>query len=190
MGKEANFRERALYAISPKKGNELYQRRMKREAEADEQADGSRSAAIKMAASYFGRHGASNTLNTMIGWLVGGGGAEDDIDVHGALLRKRARDLYAGGGLARSGPNTLTTNVVGWGIKPKPKIDSEFLNLSDDARDEWERNTLREFQLWAESPMCDAERQQNFYGLQELAFLSMLVSGDCFGLFGMKENIF
>ena len=188
MGKEANFRERALYAISPKKGNELYQRRMKREAETDEQADGSRSAAIKMAASYFGRHGASNTLNTMIGWLVGGGGAEDDIDVHGALLRKRARDLYAGGGLARSGPNTLTTNVVGWGIKPKPKIDSEFLNLSDDARDEWERNTLREFQLWAESPMCDAERQQNFYGLQELAFLSMLVSGDCFGLFGMKEN--
>ena len=188
MGKEANFRERALYAISPKKGNELYQRRMKREAEADEQADGSRSAAIKMAASYFGRHGASNTLNTMIGWLVGGGGAEDDIDVHGALLRKRARDLYAGGGLARSGPNTLTTNVVGWGIKPKPKIDSEFLNLSDDARDEWERNTLREFQLWAESPMCDAERQQNFYGLQELTFLSMLVSGDCFGLFGMKEN--
>ena len=188
MGKEANFRERALYAISPKKGNELYQRRMKREAEADEQADGSRSAAIKMAASYFGRHGASNTLNTMIGWLGGGGGAEDDIDVHGALLRKRARDLYAGGGLARSGPNTLTTNVVGWGIKPKPKIDSEFLNLSDDARDEWERNTLREFQLWAESPMCDAERQQNFYGLQELAFLSMLVSGDCFGLFGMKEN--
>lgn len=188
MGKEANFRERALYAISPKKGNELYQRRMKREAEANEQADGSRSAAIKMAASYFGRHGASNTLNTMIGWLVGGGGAEDDIDVHGALLRKRARDLYAGGGLARSGPNTLTTNVVGWGIKPKPKIDSEFLNLSDDARDEWERNTLREFQLWAESPMCDAERQQNFYGLQELAFLSMLVSGDCFGLFGMKEN--
>ena len=124
----------------------------------------------------------------MIGWLVGGGGAEDDIDVHGALLRKRARDLYAGGGLARSGPNTLTTNVVGWGIKPKPKIDSEFLNLSDDARDKWERNTLREFQLWAESPMCDAERQQNFYGLQELAFLSMLVSGDCFGLFGMKEN--
>ena len=189
MGKEANFRERALYAISPKKGNELYQRRIRRETKAEEQAaDGSRSAAIKMAASYFGRHGASNTLNTMIGWLVGGGGAEDDIDVHGALLRKRARDLYAGGGLARSGPNTLTTNVVGWGIKPKPKIDSEFLNLSDDARDEWERNTLREFQLWAESPMCDAERQQNFYGLQELAFLSMLVSGDCFGLFGMKEN--
>ena len=191
MSKEANFRERALYAFSPKRGNEMYQRRMKKEAEktgADISTDAARSAAIKMSASYFGRHGASTTLNTMIGWLVGGGGAEDDIDVHGALLRKRARDLYAGGGLARSGPNTLTTNVVGWGIKPKPKIDGELLKLSDEKRDEWERNTLREFELWAESAMCDAERQQNFYGLQELAFLSMLVSGDCFALFGMKEN--
>lgn len=191
MGKEANFRERALYAFSPKRGNEMYQRRMKKEAEktgADISTDAARSAAIKMSASYFGRHGASTTLNNMIGWLVGGGGAEDDIDVHGALLRKRARDLYAGGGLARSGPNTLTTNVVGWGIKPKPKIDGELLKLSDEKRDEWERNTLREFELWAESAMCDAERQQNFYGLQELAFLSMLVSGDCFALFGMKEN--
>ena len=189
MGKEANFRERALYAFSPKKGNELYQKRMAREAERrGETPESRKNAGIQMAASYFGKHGASTTLNTMIGWLVGGGGAEDDIDVHGALLRKRARDLFAGGGLARSGPNTLTTNVVGWGIKPKPKIDSELLNMTDEARDEWERNTLREFELWAESAMCDAERQQNFYGLQELAFLSMLVSGDCFALFGMKEN--
>ena len=142
----------------------------------------------RMAASYFGRHGASNSLNSLIGWLVGGGGAEDDIDVHGALLRKRSRDLYAGGGLARSGPNTLTTNVVGWGNVPKPKIDYDLLNMSEEAADEWERNTLREFKLWAENPMCDAERQQNFYGIQWLAFLSMLVSGDVFALFSEKEN--
>ena len=124
----------------------------------------------------------------MIGWVTGGGAAEDDIDVHGATLRKRARDLYAGGGLARSAPNTLTTNVVGWGITPKPTIDNELLNLSDDQRDEWERKTMREFQLWADSVMCDAERQQTFYGLQQLAFLSMLVSGDCFCVFGTKAN--
>lgn len=36
--------------------------------------------------------------------------------------------------------------------------------------------------------MCDAERQHNFYGLQQLAFLSELVSGDVFVLFGMKKN--
>lgn len=148
----------------------------------------SRADAVRMAASYFGRHGASRTLNSMIGWLVGGGGAEDDIDVHGALLRKRSRDLYAGGGLARSGPNTLTTNVIGWGNVPKPKIDGDLLGMDEEAVDTWERNTLREFKLWAENTMCDAERQQNFYGLQWLAFLSMLVSGDVFALFGSKEN--
>jgi len=136
----------------------------------------------------YGNHGASQTLNSMIGWSVGGGAAEDDIDEHGSTLRKRARDLFAGGGLARSGPMTLKTSVVGWGIHPKPQIDGELLGMGDQEREEMERNILREWKLWAENVFCDAERQQNFYGLQELAFLSMLMSGDVFALFGMKPN--
>ncbi len=179
---DPNLRERALFLFSPKRANKVYRDRLLREGQNG--SDGK----SRMAATGYGNHGASTTLNSMAGWLVGGGSAEDDIDLHGALLRQRARDLYAGGGLARSGPATLTTNVVGWGIQPKPKIDGEALGLTDEARDEWERNTLREFRLWAENPMCDAERQQNFYGLQQLAFLSELVSGDVFVLFGMKEN--
>lgn len=157
-------------------------------AEGRQSAERQKSGAARMSATGYGNHGASTTLNSMIGWLVGGGSAEDDIDLHGSLLRRRSRDLYAGGGLARSGPMSLTTNVVGWGIQPKPKVDGEALGLTDDEADEWERKTLREFRLWAENPMCDAERQQNFYSLQELAFRSQLVSGDCFALFGMKEN--
>lgn len=136
----------------------------------------------------YGSHGASRTLNSLVGWLIEPGNAEDNIDLHSSTLRQRSRDLYAGGGLARSGPQTLTTSVVGWGILPKPKIDGDFLGLSDEAREEAEQTILREFKLWAENPMCDAERQQNFYGLQQLAFLSMLMSGDVFALFGMKEN--
>lgn len=136
----------------------------------------------------YGKHGASQTLNSMVGWLVDAGNAEDDIDLFSSTLRKRARDLYAGGGLARSGPQSLTTSVVGWGIQPKPKIDGEFLGMTDDEREEAERQIVREFRLWAENAMCDAERQQDFYGLQQLAFLSMLMSGDVFALFGMKEN--
>ena len=136
----------------------------------------------------YGSHGASQTLNSLIGWIVDAGDAEDNIDLYSSTLRKRARDLYAGGGLARSGPQTLTLSVVGWGVLPKPKIDGDFLGLSDEAREEAEQTILREFRLWAENTMCDAERQQNFYGLQQLAFLSMLMSGDVFALFGMKEN--
>ncbi len=180
--REPTLKERALFLISPKRGQAAYKKRL------DAQGAGKKESAARMSATGYGNHGASTTLNSMIGWVVGGGSAEDDIDLQGALLRQRARDLYAGGGLARSGPATLTTNVVGWGIQPKPKIDGEALGLSDEEQDTWERNTLREFKLWAENPMCDAERQHNFYTLQQLAFLSELVSGDVFVVFGMSEN--
>lgn len=150
----------------------------------NERIKGSRMAS----ATGYGNHGASQTKNSMLGWLVNGYSAEDDIDAHGSMLRRRARDLYAGGGLARSGPAAMVTNVVGWGIRPKPKIDGEVLQMTDEACDEWERNTLREFSIWAENSMCDAERQKNFYTIQQLAFRSHLVSGDVFVLFGMKEN--
>lgn len=177
-----NLRERALFLLSPDRANKAYQKRLE-----NDRPPSSSPASPGPKMSY-GNHGASRSLNSMVGWVLNGGSAEEDVDLHGALLRQRARDLYTGGGLARSGPATLTTNVVGWGIQPKPKIDSAALGISDEAASEWERNTLREFKLWAENPMCDAERQQNFYALQQLAFRSQLMSGDVFSLFGMKEN--
>lgn len=136
----------------------------------------------------YGQHGASRTLSSLIGWIIDGGNAEDNIDLYSSTLRQRSRDLYTGGGLGRSGPLALTTSVVAWGIQPKPKIDGDFLRMSDEKREKAEREILREFKLWAENSMCDAERQQSFYGLQQLAFLSMLMSGDVFALFGMKAN--
>ena len=176
------FRERALYLVSPRRGSEAYRKRRERE---QAQETGRGSAAPRMS---YGSHGASQTLNSMIGWIVDAGNAEDNIDLYSSTLRQRARDLYAGGGLGRSGPQTLTTSVVGWGIQPKPKIDGDYLQMTDEEREEAERNILREFRLWAENTMCDAARQQNFYGLQELAFRSMLMSGDVFALFGMEAN--
>lgn len=169
-----------MFLFAPDRAEKIYTQRTREEQK-------SKSGSPMMATGY-GNHGASTFLNSLKGWLVGGGSAEDDVDLHGSTLRQRARDLYMGGGLARSGTATLTTNVVGWGIKPKPKIDGEALGMSDEACDEWERNTLREFQLWAENCMCDAERSKNFYTLQQLAFRSELMSGDSFVLFGMKEN--
>ena len=181
-----NLKERILFVFSPNKANEQFKKRLISEKE--QQTEKKTDNAPQMSATGYGNHGASTTLNSMIGWLVGGGSSEDDIDLQSSTLRKRARDLYAGGGVARSGPATLVTSVVGWGIQPKPKIDSELLKLSDEKAAEWERNTLREFNLWAETVYCDGERQSNFAGLQELAFRSQLMSGDCFVLFGMKEN--
>lgn len=183
MNKEPNLLERALFLVSPKRGKESWAKRLQKEQEAGGKVAGPQTPRMS-----YGSHGASQTLNSLIGWIVDAGDAEDNIDLYSSTLRQRARDLYAGGGLARSGPQTLTTSVVGWGIQPKPKIDGDFLGLSDEEREAAEQSILREFRLWAENTMCDAERQQNFYGLQQLAFLSMLMSGDVFALFGMREN--
>lgn len=181
-----NLKERALYLISPEKGEKAFAQRLRQERA--KQTEKARSSGTRMSSGGYGAHGASTTLNSMVGWLVNGGAAEDDIDLNGSTLRQRSRDLYAGGGLARSGPATLTTSVVGWGIQPKPKIDGSALNMSDEECDEWERNALREFKLWAGNALCDAERSKNFWTMQQLAFRSELMSGDVFVLFGMKPN--
>lgn len=189
MNTKPTFRERALYLFNPKRGNDAYNERLRREREQEQRSrrPGGRRPGNSPRMSY-GSYGASTTKNSMLGWIIEPGNAEENIDLYSSTLRQRSRDLYAGGGLARSGPNTLVKSVVAWGIQPKPKLDGEFLGLSDDVREETERTILREWNLWAGNRMCDAERQKNFYDIQQLAFLSMLMSGDVFALFGMKPN--
>ena len=179
--KDPKLRERLLYLVNPKRGNDAYNKRLQKQ----ENVDSRKSTAPRMS---YGSYGASRTLNSLIGWITQEGNAEDNIDLYSSTLRQRSRDLFTGGGLARSGPQTLTTSVVGWGIQPKPKLDGDVLGMTDEVREEMEKQILREFKLWAENPMCDAERQKDFYEIQQLAFLSMLMSGDAFALFGMKEN--
>lgn len=186
MENKPTFGERALYLLSPERGQQAYAKRIRKERDA--KAEGPSRDKVTQSASGYGAHGASRTANALAGWIVNGGAAEDDIDLQSATLRQRSRDLYAGGGLGKSGPDTLNTAVVGWGIYPKPNIDGEMLGISDEEAANWERKTLKEFQLWAGNTMCDAERSKNFYAMQQLAFLSKLVSGDLFVLFGQKEN--
>lgn len=181
-----SFRERVTNLFSPEKGMQMYRDRLTRERK--ELAQDMLGMLRTASASGYRYHGASQEKNSLIGWITGGGSAEDDIDLQGSTLRIRSRDLYAGGGLGRAAPSTMTTTVVGWGIRPRPKIDAKLLNVSDEAASEWQRTALREFEMWAKTPMCDAARQHNFWAMQELAFRSELVSGDCFVLFGNKPN--
>ena len=181
-----NFRERVTSLFMPEKGMGMYRDRL--DEERRERIQEVRDAMKTASASGYRFHAASKTKNSLLGWITGGGSAEDDIDLQGSTLRIRSRDLYAGGGLGRGAPATLVTNVVGWGIRPKPKIDAAMLGMSDEAAAEWQSIALREFNMWAKTTMCDATRQNTFWELQELAFRSMLVSGDVFTLFGEKPN--
>lgn len=79
------------------------------------------------------------------------------------------------------------TNVIGGGLKLKAKIDYEILGLTREQAERWEKNTEREFDLWAQSKWCDALRLSNFYELQQLALISWLMNGDAWGLIKYED---
>lgn len=133
-----------------------------------------------LAAFGYGNHGASTTKNSMLGWLTGQGSAEEDIDLNASKLRERARDLDAGGGLARGAVRRLRTTIVGSGLIPKPRIDAAILGLSPDVAAQWEMLAKAEFISWANSRECDATGVHNFFELQSEILLAMLISGDAF----------
>lgn len=91
---------------------------------------------------------------------------------------QRCRDLYMGVPLATGALKTCRTNVIGSGLRLKSQIDYEALEMDEEAARDLERKIEREFSLWADSTACDLERLDNFYELQQLAFLNWLMSGD------------
>ena len=91
--------------------------------------------------------------------------------------------LYMAAPIATSAIKTNRTNVVGVGLKLKSRIDREALGLTQEQAEAWQKKTEREFALWAENRRaCDATGMNTFYGLQQLALVSWLLSGDCIGV--------
>jgi lambda family phage portal protein len=130
----------------------------------------------------YGDHGASRRKKSLKEWNPVAGDAEEDIHENLEALRPRARDLYMGGALANGAIKTMRTSIVGTGLRVKPSFDADFLRLSDDQSRQLRRQIEREFALWADSKDCDASGLHNFYELQQLAFLSWMMSGDAFVL--------
>lgn len=132
--------------------------------------------------SGYSNYGASRTKKSLRGWTSRGGSEKEDIDDNLATLRERSRDMYMGIPLATGSVKTIRTNVVGAGLKLNCQIDYEYLGMTQDEADAWETITEREFSLWADSVHCDAQRMNNFYELQQIAFLSTLMSGEVFSI--------
>ena len=138
---------------------------------------------MRMQNKGYGEAGASWKKNALKGFNAPSGSAHEDIDFNNFTLRQRARMLYMAAPAATSAIKTNRTNVVGVGLKLKSRIDREVLGLSPEQAEAWQKQTEREFSLWAENKRaCDAIGMNNFYGLQQLALISWLLSGDCIGL--------
>lgn len=167
-----NFLDRAIAFVSPA-------RAVKRMAART---------ALEFANSGYGNYGANLSKKSMRGWMYYGGSAKEDIEDNFDVLCQRSRDAYMGIPIATAALKTLRTNVVAGGLMPSPQIDAEYLGLTNEQAEALQAQILREFALWADTPVCDADRVDNFYKLQQLTFLSYLMSGDTFALLPMKEQ--
>ena len=131
----------------------------------------------------YGDGGASHIKRSMKGWGTTSASPREDIDLNLNTLRMRSRNLYMNSPIGAAALKTNRTNVIGPGLKLKSHIDHEFLRMSPDDADAWQRNTEREFHLWSKSKHCDALALNDFYDIQGLAFLGCLMNGDAWCLF-------
>lgn len=134
---------------------------------------------LALSGSYTGARVDRATLSR---YLPTTGSANADTVFDLPVLRSRSRDQMRNAPVALGALQTTVSHTVGTGLTYSPAIDGEFLGLDAEAAEEWGIDTKRRFEAWANSVDCDAARQLDFYGLQELAFRSMLESGDSFVL--------
>jgi len=136
--------------------------------------------------------GASHTRKALAGMKPNSGSPAEDINENLLTLRQRSRMLYMGAPVATSAIRTNRTNVVGNGLQLKSTIDHTTLGMTPEQAEEWQRHTEAEFKLWASNKRnCDATGINDFYGLQQLALVSWLTSGDVLGLvqFGKRTKM-
>lgn len=124
---------------------------------------------------------SSNTSSrTMRGWGVSSGDSDTDDTMEAPTLRQYSRDLYRNNPLATGALDTIMINVVGSGLILQSQIDGGFLGMTIEEVNAWQKKTEREFHLWASRKEADASRKLNFYEMQSVSYLSMLMSGDVF----------
>lgn len=122
--------------------------------------------------------GASRSRKALKNWPTTNGDADADTLWDLPTIRERSRDLVRNNPLAAGANNIKVGNVVGTGLRLQSQIDHEFLGMTEDEADAWQRNAEREFAIWADSTNCDVSRTLNFYAQQELTFRATLESGD------------
>lgn len=136
----------------------------------------------------YGAAGASYRRRTLRGFLAESGSPREDIDFNNQTLRERARMLYMAAPIASSAIKTPRTNAIGLGLRMNPKIDRELLHMNSEEAERWEKAVKSEFAIWAEDKRaCDATGMNNFYAMQQLAFISWFMSGDVFVLKKYRE---
>ena len=132
--------------------------------------------------------GASYKRRALRAFFPNSNSPSSDIHDNADILRQRSRMLYMSAPVATSAINTNRTKIVGTGLTLKATVDRNVLGLSPEKAKEWQSKTEAEFRLWAENRRsCDAMGLNDFYGLQQLALKSWLMSGDVFAVVKIRD---
>lgn len=113
--------------------------------------------------------GAGRSARTE-GWRASNSAADVEIAAAADLLRARSRDLVRNNPIAAKAVQTLVSNIVGPGIRPRAASSDPELNRRVDEL----------WKMWARS--CDADGHTDFAGLTSLAVREMIEGGDLFAL--------
>lgn len=133
---------------------------------------------LMMGAATGGYTGGKRDRRSTRNWRPGQTSANEELSADLPDLRARSRDLSRNVPLATGAIHTVVTGVVGGGFTLASRIDQAVLGLSDEQAVKWQQKAEREFAIWAKR--ADFTSRLNFDGQLELAFRSVLESGDVF----------
>ena len=130
-----------------------------------------------------GGYDAANTVRRVQRtWNARLGNSDTDDIPSLPKLRVNSRDAYRNQPLVHGAIDTKLYNVIGSGLKLQSQPNNEILGISEEEASDWAKSTEFEFYLWANNRNCDAERTKTFDDIQNVAFISSLLSGDIFAL--------
>ena len=81
-----------------------------------------------------------------------------------------------------------TAHVVGGGFRLLPRVDGKALEWDQERTDEFNELVVREWQVFANSTLCDDENTCNFSQLTRLMYRCMLETGDAFCILLREET--
>lgn len=191
-----NIFDRAITAVAPGAGARRAENRL-RVAQAQAKTDFLRSGQKIMGSitekkeavnSGYSHGAASRRKSWAKEWDAESNSPKKDIEENRKILRERSRDLAMNAPLGAAAVGSTRTNCIGAGLVPKPKIDYEFLGISKEEAMNLQKQIKKEFALWAESTLCDNNDQNNFYEIQQIAFLDWLRNGEEFVLIKYEKE--
>lgn len=114
------------------------------------------------------RYDSASRTSRLSGWVA------QSTDANAAItdpvtIRNRSRDLVRNNAWAAKSVSVCVNNTVGYGIRAQIKAGSALRTRQAQAL----------WQQWAETTACDADGMHDLYGLQQLAFRSLVESGEC-----------